>query len=177
MVNNINNNDFLNIVYQIINLIEESFKQILENETVFLNLRKIDDEKSDEDEYYNLLLYNMIYFLCKSIIKEPIKSEVNKNLQLFLLNVIFPMLVTVKSEIKYMNNEPEQYCSYLNDLLYNLTLKNFRIAGLILIKKIFDRFEDAPNFIFSYIIGLMDDLLNMILNIIYMNIINLRISF
>ena len=159
-VNNINNNDFLNIVYQIINLIEESFKQILENETVFLNLRKIDDEKSDEDEYYNLLLYNMIYFLCKSIIKEPIKSEVNKNLQLFLLNVIFPMLVTVKSEIKYMNNEPEQYCSYLNDLLYNLTLKNFRIAGLILIKKIFDRFEDAPNFIFSYIIGLMDDLLN-----------------
>ena len=159
-VNYITNNDFLNIIYQIINLIEESFKQILGNETVFLNLRKIDDDKSDEDEYYNMLLYNMIYFLCKSIIIEPIKSEVNKNLQLFLLNVIFPLLVTVESEINYMNDEPEQYCSYLTDLLYNLTLKNFRIAGLILIKKIFDKFEDAPNFIFSFIIGMLDDLLN-----------------
>ena len=159
-INNINNNDFLKIAYEIIKLIEESFKQILENKEVFLNLRKIDDDKKDEDEYYNMLLYNMIFFLCKIIIIEPIKSEVNKNLQLFLLNVIFPLLVTVESEINYMNSEPEQYCTYLNDLLYNLTLKNFRIAGLILIKKIFDKFEDAPNFIFSYIIGMLDDLLN-----------------
>ena len=159
--NNINNNDFLNIFYQIIVLIQESFKHILENEIIFLNLRKIDDdEKSEEELYYNMLLHNMIYFLCKSIIKEPIKSEFNKNIQLFLLNIIFPLLVTIENEKKYMNHEPEQYCAYLNDLLYNLTLKNFRITGLILIKKICENFEDIPNFIFSYMIGMLDDLFN-----------------
>jgi hypothetical protein len=58
-----------------------------------------------------------------------------------------------------MKNDPEKYCTYLNDLLYNLTLKNFRIAGFILIRKICDNFEDVPNFIFSYIIGMMEDIL------------------
>ena len=159
-LNNINNNDFLNIIYQIICLIQESIKQILENENIFFNLRKIDDDKGEEEEYFNMLLYNMIYFLSKTIIKEPIKTEFIKNIQLFLLNFIFPLLVTIENESKYMSQEPELYCSYLNDLLYTLKSKNFRIAGLILIKKIFDSFEDAPNFIFSYIIGMMDDILN-----------------
>ena len=159
-LNNINNNDFLNIIYQIIYLIQESIKQILENENIFFNLRKIDDEKGEEEEYYNMLLYNMLYFLSKTIIKEPIKTEFIKNMQLFLLNIIFPLLVTLENESKYMSQEPESYCSYLNDLLYTLKCKDFRITGLILIKKIFDSFEDAPNFIFSYIIGMMDDILN-----------------
>ena len=153
--------DSLNIIYQILKLVVEAFKQILDNEKIFFNLRKIDDEEKDEEEeeYFNILLYNMIYFLCKSIIKEPIKSEFNKNIQIFLLNILFPLLVTVESEDKYMKNDPEKYCTYLNDLLYNLTLKNFRIAGFILIKKICDNFEDVPNFIFSFIIGMMEDLL------------------
>ena len=159
--NNMNNIDFYNLIYQIIYLVEESFKQILENEEIFLELRKIDeDEKNEEEDDYNILLYNMIYFLCKSIIKDPIKSEFIKNVQLFLLNLIFPLIVTVENEAKYMKKDPEHYCAYLNDLLYKLSLKNFRIAGLILIKKICENFEDVPNFIFSYIIGMMDDLLN-----------------
>ena len=159
-VNNEINYDSLNIIYQILNLVVEAFKQILDNEKLFLNLRKIEDEEKDEEEeYFNILLYNMIYFLCKSIIKEPIKSEFNKNIQIFLLNVIFPLLVTMESEYKYMQKEPEKYCTYLNDLLYNLTLKNFRIAGFILIRKICDNFEDVTNFIFSYIIGMMEDIL------------------
>ena len=159
--NNIINSDFTKLIYQFILLIEESFKQILKNESTFLNLREIDEEeKIEEEEYYNTLLYNMIYFLCNSIIIEPIKSEFNKNIQIFLLNYIFPLLVTVKSEDNYMKKEPEQYCIYLNDLLYKLSLKNFRVAGLILIKKICDNFEDAPNFIFSYLIGMLDDLIN-----------------
>ena len=159
--NNIINSDFTKLIYQFILLIEESFKQILKNESTFLNLREIDEEeKIEEEEYYNTLLYNMIYFLCNSIIIEPIKSEFNKNIQIFLLNYIFPLLVTVKSEENYMKKEPEQYCTYLNDLLYKLSLKNFRVAGLILIKKICDNFEDAPNFIFSYLIGMLDDLIN-----------------
>ena len=64
------NSDFLNIIYEILNLVGESFKQIMDNEKIFLILRKIDvEEKNEEEEYYNILLYNMIYFLCKSMIK------------------------------------------------------------------------------------------------------------
>ena len=157
---NSSNKFFFEIIYELILFVKESFKQILDNEKIFLNLRKIDDERNDEENCYNMLLYNMIYFLAKSIIKEPIKAEFNKDIQLFLLNQLFPLLTTIENEYTYMNREPEEYCAYFNDLVYNLTLKNFRIAGLNLIKKICEYYEDVPNFIFSYIIGLMDDLLN-----------------
>ena len=158
--NNEINSEIINIIFQIIKLVEESLKQILENENIFLKLRKIEeDELEGNEKSYNILLYNMLYFLCKSIIKEPIKTEFKNNIQLFLLDIIFPLLVTFDNEKSYMKREPEQYCIYLNDILYNLKLKNFRTAGLILIKKISENFEDIPNFIFSYIIGMLEDLL------------------
>ena len=157
--NNEINSDSINMIYQIIKAVEESFKQILENEKIFLKLRKIDADEIDEEDYFNKLLFNMTYFLCKSIIKEPIKTEFSNNMQLFLLNIIFPLLVTLDDEQRYMKTEPEQYCIYLNDILYNLKQKDFRTAGLILIKKICENFEDVPNFIFSYIIGMFEDLL------------------
>ena len=65
--NNEINSEIINIIFQIIKLVEESLKQILENENIFLKLRKIEeDELEGNEKSYNILLYNMLYFLCKS---------------------------------------------------------------------------------------------------------------
>jgi len=158
--NNINDDELINITSKLITLVIKSFENILNNESKFYFLRKIDDETSDEENCFNILLYNMALFLADSLIINQIKKEFNQHMKLFLLNVIFPMLISVESEFKYMRSVPEEYCAYFNDLLYNFTLQNFRISGLFLIKKICEYYEDIPNFIFSYIIEMFDDIIN-----------------
>ena len=59
-----------------------------------------------------------------------------------------------------MLNNPDEYCAYFNNLLYKQSLKNFRMAGLILIKKISEEFIDISNFILSYVIGMINDIMN-----------------
>ena len=102
----------------------------------------------------------MTLFLAESLTINEIKNEFNQHMKLFLLNVIFPLLISVESEFKYMRSIPEEYCAYFNDLIYNFTLPNFRISGFFLIKKICENYEDIPNFIYSYIIEMFDDIIN-----------------
>ena len=158
--NSINNDEIINITSKLITLVIKSFENILNNETKFYFLRKIDDETSDEENCYNILLYNMTLFLAESLTINEIKNEFNQHMKLFLLNVIFPLLISVESEFKYMRSIPEEYCAYFNDLIYNFTLPNFRISGFFLIKKICENYEDIPNFIYSYIIEMFDDIIN-----------------
>ena len=158
--NNINNDELIKIISKLITLVIKSFENILNNESKFYFLRKIDDETSDEENCFNILLYNVTLFLTESLTINQIKKEFNQHMKLFLLNVIFPLLISVESEFKYMRSVPEEYCAYFNDLLYNFTLENFRISGLFLIKRICEYYEDIPNFIFSYIIEMFDDIIN-----------------
>ena len=99
-------------------------------------------------------------FLSESLTKEPIKMEFSQHIKLFLLNVLFPLLITIDNEQIYTEREPEEYCAYFNDLVYNFKLKNFRIAGFLLIKKLSEEYIDIPNFLFSYFIGMLNDIMN-----------------
>ncbi len=171
--NNINNNEIINIISKIISLVIKSYENILNNEKKFYLLKEIDDETGDEENSFNNLLYNMTIFLSDSLIIEQIRKEFNQHIKLFLLNALFPLLITVESELKYMRCDPEEYCAYFNDLLYNFTLHNFNISGLFLIKKICEYYEDLANFIFSYMIGMLDDIMNKEQNNINNNIYNI----
>ena len=171
--NNINNNEIINVISKVISLVIKSYENILNNEKKFYFLKEIDDETGEEENSFNNLLYNMTIFLSDSLIIEQIRKEFNQHMKLFLLNVLFPLLITVESELKYMRSDPEEYCAYFHDLLYNFTLHNFNIGGLFLIKKICDYYEDIPNFIFSYTIGMIDDIINKDQNNINNNIYNI----
>ena len=171
--NNINNNEIINVISNVISLVIKSYENILNNEKKFYFLKEIDDETGDEENSFNNLLYNMTIFLSESLIIEQIRKEFDQHMKLFLLNVLFPLLITVESELKYMRSDPEEYCAYFNDLLYNFTLHNFNISGLFLIKKICEYYEDLPNFIFSYIIGMIDNIINKEQNNINNNIYNI----
>ena len=156
----INNQLLIDITSKLITLSIKSFENILNDGKKFYYLRNIDEERNDEENKFNLLLYEIIAFLCESLTKEPIKAEFDQHIKLFLLNILFPFLTTVESEKRYMRDEPDEYCAYFNDLVYNFTLKNFRIAGIFLIKKISEEYIDISNFILSYIIGMLSDILN-----------------
>ena len=158
--NVIDNKDLVDISSKLITLIIKCLEDILNEEKKFNYLRRIDDDRSDEENYHNLLLYQIIDFLKESLTKEPIKSEFYQHIKLFLLNALFPLLTTVDSEKSYMRCEPEEYCAYFNDLVYTFSLKNFRIYGFFLIKKIAEEYIDIANFILSYIIGMTNDIMN-----------------
>ena len=154
------NQELVDITSKIITLIIKTFENILNDDKKFYFLRNIDDLTSDEENYTNILLYDITNFLAESLFKEPIKSEFYPHIKLFLLNVLFPILITIESEKNYMLNNPDEYCAYFNNLLYKQSLKNFRMAGLILIKKISEEFIDISNFILSYVIGMINDIMN-----------------
>ena len=59
-----------------------------------------------------------------------------------------------------MHSEPDEYCAYFNDLVYGFTLRNFRIHGFSLIKKLSNEYIDISNFVLSYFIGLFNDIMN-----------------
>ena len=156
----IDNNELIDITSKIIKLIIKSYENILNDNKKFYFLRKLDDESSSEYNYHNMLLYHMTNYLAESLVKEPIKSDFYQHIKLFLLNILFPILTTVDSEKYYMICSPDEYLAYFNDLLYNHTLTNFRIAGLVLIKKLSHEFIDIYNFILSYIIGMFNSIMN-----------------
>ena len=156
----IDNKDLVDISSKLITLIIKCFENILNCQKKFHFLRKIDEDRNDEENEFNLLLYEIIDFLKISLTKEPIKSEFYQHIKFFLLNTLFPLLITVESEKSYMRSEPEEYCAYFNDLAYNFQLKNFRIYGFSLIKKIAEEYVDIANFILSYIIGMTNDIMN-----------------
>ena len=104
-INIMDNKDLIDISKKLISLIIKCFEDILNDAKKFNFLRKIDDERSDEENYLNLLLYQIIDFLKESLTKEPIKSEFTNNIKLFLLNTLFPLLITVDSEKRYMRCE------------------------------------------------------------------------
>ena len=156
----INNQLLVDISSKLITLSIKSLENILNDGKKFYYLRDIEAEREDEENKYNLLLYEIFLFLCESLTKEPIIGEFNEHIKLFLLNILFPFLTTVESEKNYMILEPEEYCAYFNDLVYNFTLKNFRVCGIYLIKKISEKYLDISNFILSYIIGMFNDILN-----------------
>ena len=158
--NIINNQNIIDITSKLITLSIKSFESILIYEKLFYFLRKIDIERNDEENCYNILLYEIISFLSESLTKEPIKTEFSQHIKLFLLNVLFPLLITIDNEQIYTEREPEEYCAYFNDLVYNFKLNNFRIAGFLLIKKLSEEYIDIPNFLFSYFIGMLNDIMN-----------------
>ena len=173
----LNNKDLIEISSQLITLVIKCFENIInpyvdrgnnfnngisfiKNEEKFNFIRKLDEERGEEEDVINIILFDIIGFLSESLTKEPIKASFNEHIKLFFLNVLFPFLITSEKEKNYMKSEPEEYCAFFNDLVYDFTLPNFRIQGFSLIKKLSENYVDIPNFILSYFIGLFNDIMN-----------------
>ena len=144
------------MIYLIIN----SFRDILNNKEKFYFIKRYCEESNEEEDSFNILLFQICVFLTRSLIREPIKSEFTNNMKQFLLNILFPMIITIEDEKDFLDMEPEAYHLYINDITSEFKNKNFRTASCFLINKISEKYEDMFYFISSFSIEMLNYIIN-----------------
>ena len=158
--NFINDKELVELINKIIFLIVNTFEDILNKEEKFYFIRNYKESANEEDDCFNILLFQICVFLTRSLIREPIKSEFATHIKPFLLNVLFPMMVTVESEKMFLEVDPEEYHNYINDISNEFKIKSFRTSGCFLINKICERYEDISNFVLSFCLEMFNYIIN-----------------
>ena len=158
--NYIKDKDLQQIIKDIMALIMRSFQDILNSKEKYNYIRKNFDEKNDEEDITNMLLYQICVFLTRALIREPIKSELKSNMKQFLLNIFFPLIVSSEDETSFIENDPEGYHQYINDITFKFKNQNFRTSGCFLVKKICEEYEDIDNFVISFFLEMLNYIIN-----------------
>ena len=156
----ITDNELVQLINNLIVLIVNSFEDILNNQNKFILIRRYNELSNSEDDCFNVILFQMCVFLSRSFIREPIKSDFSKHIKKFLLNILFPMIITIDDEINFLEIDPEGYHLYLIDITTEFKIKNFRTSACYLIYKIAEKFEDLTNFILSFSIEMLIYIIN-----------------
>ena len=156
----IKNEKLIEMNAEIIKLIISSLQDILSNKKKYDLIKKLDEEIMNSDKNYNYLLFNMIILCIRCLFKEPIKSEFSAHIKCFVLNILFPLIASSEEEKKFLEDDHDSYMVYLNDILYNYKLRNLRTALCFLIIKICKHNAEMKNFIFSYIIEMINYIFN-----------------
>lgn len=154
--NYINEKELVELINKIILLIVNTFEDVLNSKEKFYFLRKYNPDFNEEEDCYNILLFQICVFLTRSLIREPIKSNFSNHIKQFLLNILFPMIVTIDDEKEFLEMEPEGYHQYINDISSDFKIKNFRTSGCFLINKICERYDDMCNFVLSFSIEMLN---------------------
>ena len=154
--NDINDKNMELLIIDLIKIIVKSFEDILNSSEKLNIIRNYKNENLCEENGYNSLLFQICVFLTRTLIRQPIKNQFNSYINLFLLNILFPLLITVNSE----DVNDDNYHNYLNDIFSDFKMKNFRTAGTFLINKICDNFFETKNFILSFIIQMLNFAIN-----------------
>ena len=158
--NIINDLELVDLINKVIYLIINSFRDILNNKEKFYFIRRYSEELNEEEDSFNILLFQVCVFLTRSLIREPIKSEFSNNMKQFLLNILFPLIVTIEDEKDFLEMDPEGYHLYINDISSEFKNKNFRTAACFLINKISEKYEDMFYFISSFSIEMLNYIIN-----------------
>ena len=158
--NFINDKELVELINKIIFLIVNTFEDILNNKEKYYFVRKYRDSINEEEDCFNILLFQLCVFLTRCLIREPIKEEFTAHIKQFLLNILFPMMVTTEEEKLFLEADPEEYHSYINDITNEFKVKSFRTSGCFLINKICERYEDMSNFVLSFCLEMFNYIIN-----------------
>ena len=152
--------ELIEIINKLIKLIVDSFQDILSSKEKFYFLRKYKDIDEEEDSF-NALLFQICVFLNRCLVREPIKSQFSEHMRQFLLNIIFPLIITIsEEEMNFLEMEVEDYHGYIESITYDFKIKDFRTSACFLIYKISDKYEDMTNFILSFILEMLNYIVN-----------------
>jgi hypothetical protein len=147
----INDKELVELINKIIVLIVKTFEDILNNKEKYFFLRKYKEDMKEEDDSYNILLFQICVFLTRCLVREPIKTEFSVHMKQFLLNILFPMIVTViEDEENFLEIEPDLYHNFMIDISNVYKIKNFRTSGCFLVNKICEKYVDIKNFVLSF---------------------------
>ena len=116
-------------------MILKAFGDILSNKEKYYFLKEYKKETYEEDDCFNVLLFSMYLFLNRSLIREPVKSKFSSYMKEFLLNTIFPLIVTLEDENNFLKDDPEGYNYYIEDITNESKMRTFRTSSCFLFSK------------------------------------------
>ena len=151
--------DLIQICINIIQLIVSSLEDILKNSDKLKYIIERNYEENFFNNSFEIILYHMFNFLSKTLIREPIKTQFFPFLKNFLLNIIFPFIVSNTNDKTNLELEGENYYNNLMDNLKEFKGKNCKTACCFLIKKLYDKIIDMRNFILSYVFQMINYIL------------------
>ena len=151
----ITNEKLIEMNAKLIKLIISSLQDILKNKKKFDLIQKPIKGFKKYENCYNNLLFNMTLIFLRCFSREPIKSEFKEHIKYFLLNLIFPLVASPDEEKYFIENEPDTFQIYIDDIITNHKFHSFRTALCYLIQKICDDFNDINDFILSYVIEML----------------------
>lgn len=148
------------LVLKVVELSIKSLEDLLSNKNKFNLLQKNILIQDEEDNPLNLTLFQISVFLTRGLIREPIRSHFQVHLNDFLLNVLFPCVISSQDETELMEDDPIRYHISFNDMIDNFKEKSFKTSCFFLLKKLCERFEDTTNFVLSYVLEMLRFILN-----------------
>ena len=151
----ITNEKLIEMNAKLIKLIISSLQDILKNKQKFDLIQKPIKGFIKSENCYNNLLFNMTLIFLRCFSREPIKSEFKEHIKYFLLNLIFPLVAPPYEEKYFIDNDPDTFQIYIDDIIINHKFHSFRTALCYLIQKICDDFNDINDFVLSYVIEML----------------------
>ena len=151
----IKNEKLVQLNAELIKLIISSLQDILNNKEKYDLIKDPREGMPGSGISYNGLLFNMLLLLLRCFTREPIKKEFAEHIKYFVLNIIFPLMTATKEEQIFLEEEPDEYQIYINDIIHDFKLSNFKTALCYLLKKICNSYLDLNNFILSYVIEML----------------------
>ena len=148
------------LIIKVIRLIVKAFGDILSNKEKYYFLKEYKKETYEEDDCFNVLLFSMYLFLNRSLIREPVKSKFSSYMKEFLLNTIFPLIVTLEDENNFLKDDPEGYNYYIEDITNEYKMRTFRTSSCFFVFKICQKYEDTFFFVSSFCIEMLNNILN-----------------
>ena len=154
----LNNEKVSNSIAELIKLIINALEKILNNNQQYTYIKNyLNFSINPINKYIDKLLYNFVSFLTKVLFIEPIKSFFDEHMKNFILNIIFPLIISTNEENKLITEvDPLTYNYYLNSVLNDFdNAKIFRASLCFLLQKICLNNEYYKNFILSYTLEML----------------------
>ena len=155
-INYITDKELQKMISDLITLIINSFQDILNSKEKFNFIKRYTGDLDDKEDSYNSLLFQICVFLTRGLVREPIKSNFSGNIRQFLLNILFPLIVTIEDENIFLETDSDGYHQYINDIIFKFKNKNFRTSACFLVKKICETFEEMSNFVLSFCLEMLN---------------------
>lgn len=166
-------------VFQFINSIVTNYKSKLEEEYLvktyssliqttidnldFVVLNKFNyiqemtkDSLNFPDYNYENLIYQMILFLSKILVKDPFVDNFTGYAKQFASKIIIPFLIGTKKELVQMIEEGEDYSNFISDIIDDHKTKTIKSVSGFLLQNLSERYDGFANYLCTYCMQLVD---------------------
>ena len=150
--------NLIKLILSTMNFAVKNKKLLLFNQEIDINNINGDSSESTQNEY-SILIYSLLTFLSRALIREPIRKEFSSLVKNFLLNHLFPFIVPTQVDLDMMNLDGHDYYMFTNDIVDKLKFKNFRSAASYLLVKITKKYIDITRYIIYFSMQMLDILL------------------